>query len=105
MRVFFGFLGLFFYEWLLNHAGADSPTVEAIGRRGFSPSSCTISATTGIIAGGHTVGLFWAAHVVHHQSEEFNLTTALRQTGTGAILSWIFYLAAGALAGCRCSCL
>jgi len=41
---------------------------------------------------GHTVGLFWASHVVHHQSEEFNLTTALRQTGTGAFLSWIFYL-------------
>ena len=41
---------------------------------------------------GHTVGLFWASHVVHHQSEEFNLTTALRQPGTGAFLSWIFYL-------------
>ena len=32
---------------------------------------------------GHTVGLFWAAHVVHHQSEEYNLSTALRQTGSG----------------------
>jgi sterol desaturase/sphingolipid hydroxylase (fatty acid hydroxylase superfamily) len=32
---------------------------------------------------GHTVALFWAAHVVHHQSEEYNLSTALRQTGSG----------------------
>jgi sterol desaturase/sphingolipid hydroxylase (fatty acid hydroxylase superfamily) len=30
--------------------------------------------------------------VVHHQSEEFNLTTALRQPGTGSFTSWIFYL-------------
>lgn len=40
----------------------------------------------------HEVGLFWAAHVVHHQSEKFNLSTALRQSSTGALLGWIFYL-------------
>ncbi len=27
---------------------------------------------------GHTVSFFWAAHVVHHQCEEFNLTVAFR---------------------------
>ena len=41
---------------------------------------------------GHTVALMWAAHVVHHQSEDYNLSTALRQTGSGWIVSWIFYL-------------
>jgi sterol desaturase/sphingolipid hydroxylase (fatty acid hydroxylase superfamily)/uncharacterized membrane protein YhhN len=40
----------------------------------------------------HEVGLFWAAHVVHHQSENFNLSTALRQSSSGALLGWIFYL-------------
>lgn len=40
---------------------------------------------------GHEIGLFWAAHVVHHQSEAFNLSTALRQTSTGT-LSFVFYL-------------
>lgn len=25
---------------------------------------------------GHTVALFWAAHVVHHQSEDYNLSAA-----------------------------
>ncbi|WP_351019884.1 sterol desaturase family protein, partial [Shewanella sp. AC91-MNA-CIBAN-0169] len=28
----------------------------------------------------------------HHQSEDYNLSTALRQTSTGFLLSWIFYL-------------
>jgi alkylglycerol monooxygenase len=41
---------------------------------------------------GHEVNVLWAAHVVHHQSEEFNLSTALRQTSSGFLLSWIFYL-------------
>jgi sterol desaturase/sphingolipid hydroxylase (fatty acid hydroxylase superfamily)/uncharacterized membrane protein YhhN len=40
----------------------------------------------------HEVGLFWAAHVVHHQSDNFNLSTALRQPSTGVLLGWIFYL-------------
>ena len=41
---------------------------------------------------GHEMAVLWAAHVVHHQSEEYNLTTALRQTGSGWLLGWIFYL-------------
>jgi sterol desaturase/sphingolipid hydroxylase (fatty acid hydroxylase superfamily) len=41
---------------------------------------------------GHTVALFWAAHVVHHQSEHYNLSTALRQTSTGWVGGWVFYL-------------
>jgi sterol desaturase/sphingolipid hydroxylase (fatty acid hydroxylase superfamily) len=40
----------------------------------------------------HTVALLWAAHVVHHQSEDYNLSTALRQPSTGWIASWVFYL-------------
>lgn len=41
---------------------------------------------------GHETNLLWAAHVVHHQSEEYNLTTALRQTSSGGLFGWIFYL-------------
>ncbi len=41
---------------------------------------------------GHEVNILWAAHVVHHQSEHYNLSTALRQTGSGAFLGWLFYL-------------
>lgn len=41
---------------------------------------------------GHEVAVFWAAHVVHHQSQHYNLSTALRQTSSGAVLGWVFYL-------------
>jgi len=41
---------------------------------------------------GHRCALFWAAHVVHHQSEDYNLSTALRQTSSGWIAGWLFYL-------------
>lgn len=30
----------------------------------------------------HTIRVFWASHVVHHSSEFYNLSTALRQTWT-----------------------
>jgi sterol desaturase/sphingolipid hydroxylase (fatty acid hydroxylase superfamily) len=40
---------------------------------------------------GHRVRWFWAAHVNHHSSQHYNLSTALRQTWTGFIaLSFIF---------------
>ncbi|UPL06162.1 Fatty acid hydroxylase superfamily protein [Pseudomonas sp. IsoF] len=41
---------------------------------------------------GHERNVLWAAHSVHHQSEEYNLTTALRQTSSGFIFAWVFYL-------------
>jgi len=40
----------------------------------------------------HEVGVLWAAHVVHHSSEYYNLSTALRQTASGFLFGWIFYL-------------
>jgi sterol desaturase/sphingolipid hydroxylase (fatty acid hydroxylase superfamily) len=91
MRVFFGFLGLFVYEWLLLHAAPVH----------LSASSWLTWVFAFVFYDfcyywqhrlGHTVGLFWATHSVHHQSEEFNLTTALRQPGTGAFTNWIFYV-------------
>ena len=42
--------------------------------------------------GGHRVAVLWAAHSVHHQSQQYNLSTALRQTSSGALLGWLFYL-------------
>lgn len=35
----------------------------------------------------HERRLFWATHVVHHSSQHYNLSTALRQTWTGAVLN------------------
>lgn len=40
---------------------------------------------------GHRVRWFWAAHVNHHSSQHYNLSTALRQTWTGFVaLSFVF---------------
>ena len=41
---------------------------------------------------GHERCILWAAHVAHHQSEDYNLTTALRQTSTGFLFGWVFYI-------------
>ena len=40
----------------------------------------------------HEISVLWASHAVHHQSEDYNLSTALRQTSTGFLFYWIFYL-------------
>lgn len=40
----------------------------------------------------HKVNALWAAHIVHHQSEEYNLTVALRQSWIQGWFSWVFYL-------------
>ncbi|MDX1829104.1 MAG: sterol desaturase family protein [Lutibacter sp.] len=42
---------------------------------------------------GHESRLFWASHIVHHSSQKYNLSTALRQTWTGGFFTFIFYLA------------
>lgn len=41
---------------------------------------------------GHEVGILWAAHVPHHQSQAFNLSTALRQESLVSLAGWVFYL-------------
>ncbi|TNE29379.1 MAG: fatty acid hydroxylase family protein [Bacteroidetes bacterium] len=40
----------------------------------------------------HEVNLFWIGHVVHHQSEEYNLSVALRQGALQKIFTSPFYL-------------
>jgi alkylglycerol monooxygenase len=41
----------------------------------------------------HRVNLLWAGHVVHHQSEEYNYSVALRQSWFGQQLTeWVFFL-------------
>ena len=41
----------------------------------------------------HRVRWFWASHVIHHSSQHYNLSTALRQTWTGYLsLAFLFRL-------------
>ena len=40
----------------------------------------------------HSVRLAWANHVVHHSSEEFNFSTAIRFSSFGSpVVSWIYW--------------
>jgi alkylglycerol monooxygenase len=40
----------------------------------------------------HEINLFWTGHVVHHQSEEYNLSVALRQGAMQKVYTFYFYL-------------
>lgn len=40
----------------------------------------------------HRNSFFWIGHSVHHQSEHFNLSVALRQGYFQTLTSWVFYL-------------
>ena len=40
----------------------------------------------------HENRFFWASHIVHHSSQKYNLSTALRQTWTGSFISFIFWI-------------
>ncbi|MDN3588365.1 sterol desaturase family protein [Pedobacter aquatilis] len=42
---------------------------------------------------GHEINFLWAAHIVHHQSEEFNLTAAARITTIQAVFRNVFWCA------------
>ena len=39
----------------------------------------------------HETRLFWNFHVVHHSSEQYNLSVAVRQSWFSGLLNWIFY--------------
>jgi len=59
----------------VHRAGADRLPTDAWWV--WSPACCsTTCAITGSTGLGHRVALLWAAHVVHHQSEDYNLDRA-----------------------------
>lgn len=41
---------------------------------------------------GHEINFFWGAHVVHHQSEEYNLSVALRQPWFHHLISFFLFI-------------
>lgn len=65
---------------------------DAISSLSLGVMSQVVNLFTRLLGLGHESAVFWASHVVHHQSQEYNLSTALRQTSSGALLGWIFYL-------------
>lgn len=41
---------------------------------------------------GHELNIFWGAHGVHHQSEDYNLSVALRQSWLHAVVAFVIFL-------------
>lgn len=41
---------------------------------------------------GHEMNIFWGAHIVHHQSQEYNLSVALRQSWFHNALAFVLFL-------------
>eukprot|EP00026_Physarum_polycephalum_P006981 Phypoly_transcript_07034.p1 GENE.Phypoly_transcript_07034~~Phypoly_transcript_07034.p1 ORF type:complete len:425 (+),score=23.69 Phypoly_transcript_07034:357-1631(+) len=41
---------------------------------------------------GHRLNLGWATHAPHHSSDDYNLSTALRQGAFQYLFGWVFYL-------------
>ena len=72
-------------------------------RRAYSFSSGSVLAWVLLLIGvdvayyafhraSHRVNFIWATHVVHHQSEEYNLAVALRQSWFFKLIEPVFYL-------------
>jgi sterol desaturase/sphingolipid hydroxylase (fatty acid hydroxylase superfamily) len=90
-RVSFGFIGLLAYEYVLQNLAP-----------GILPISSWLTWLFAFVLYdlcyywwhrlSHTVAFLWGSHVVHHQSKEFNLTTALRQPASAFLTGWPFYI-------------
>ena len=76
------------FAWLWEHRWFDA------GQGAFAIGACFVLDDLAFYAlhrAGHRVRWFWANHVVHHSSQHYNLTTALRQSWTGTLAGlWIF---------------
>ncbi|MEC9389269.1 MAG: sterol desaturase family protein [Myxococcota bacterium] len=79
------------YQWVQVHAGAftfslSDPWVWAFGLVAVDALYYVFHRFS------HRVNLGWMSHVVHHQSEEYNLAVALRQPWFAQFISWAVYL-------------
>ena len=91
LEPFFKGLTLIPYAWLYAHArlfdlSARSPFTWLLVVFG------TDLAFYAFHRASHRVGFLWAVHAVHHQSEEYNLSVALRQPWLQTLAGAVFYL-------------
>ncbi|EDV28202.1 uncharacterized protein TRIADDRAFT_3988, partial [Trichoplax adhaerens] len=90
-QLYFGSLELGAYIWFYEHYNL----VRLPWNSYWTWIFCLLSVDMGyywVHRFGHEVNLFWAAHQVHHSSEEYNLSTALRQSVLQQYFSWVCYL-------------
>ncbi len=99
------------YKYLYEHSlfKIDGPTLASMAYHGNAATLHALEITFSISIGvllfvgvdffyywfhrlAHEISFLWGSHVVHHQSEEYNLTVALRQAALQGAFSWVFYL-------------
>ncbi|KAL7644584.1 UNVERIFIED_CONTAM: hypothetical protein RMT77_004121 [Armadillidium vulgare] len=90
IKLFTKTLEVFFYEWLYEKRfwTLDWESPWTWWAAAISVDFCYYWVHRAV----HEVSLFWASHQVHHSSEEYNLTTALRQSAVQHLFSIGFYL-------------
>ncbi len=79
------------YVWLWSHARV----WDVSARSPLAWFALVVGVDFGYYAfhrASHRVGFLWAIHAVHHQSEEYNLSVALRQPWLQGLVSPFFYL-------------
>eukprot|EP00887_Chlorella_sp_A99_P001298 scaffold14.g1298.t1 len=92
LGVFMKALHVFPYAWLharcglLPEASRSSAWVNAVAFLGVDLGFYLFHRAA------HATNLGWSAHIVHHSSPDFNLSTALRQGAGESTVSWLFYL-------------
>jgi sterol desaturase/sphingolipid hydroxylase (fatty acid hydroxylase superfamily) len=91
LEPFFKSIVLVPYAWLWTHArvfdvSASSPIAWVLLVLGIDLGYYAFHRAS------HRVGFLWAVHAVHHQSEEYNLSVALRQPWFQSIAEPFFYL-------------
>lgn len=110
LGIFTKALHIFPYVWLHERIGLLPSTTAAAGSPGQGSASgmggidwqwWLLNAAALLVAdcgfywqhhAMHATNLGWAAHVVHHSSPDFNLSTALRQGAGESTFSWLFFL-------------
>ncbi|HEY8088438.1 MAG TPA: sterol desaturase family protein [Polyangiaceae bacterium] len=91
LEPFFKSVAILPYAWLWGHARVATIRPDSL----LAWVALVASVDLGYYAfhrASHRVGFLWAVHAVHHQSEEYNLSVALRQPWFESFFSPFFYL-------------
>jgi alkylglycerol monooxygenase len=91
LEPFFKSIAILPYAWLWEHARVATIRPDSL----LAWAALVVGVDLGYYAfhrASHRVGFLWAVHAVHHQSEEYNLSVALRQPWFESFFSPFFYL-------------
>ena len=91
LEPFFKSIAILPYAWLWEHARVATVPADSL----LAWGALVAGVDLGYYAfhrASHRVGFLWAVHAVHHQSEEYNLSVALRQPWFESFFSPFFYL-------------